>query len=197
VFPPIPLFLAFLQNEIVHSIDSSIVLDRDQLRDITMDDDELMHEILATLLDDTSAQIHKLASAVTDADASLCMRLAHYCKGSCGNVGANATAAVFRDIERYAKGAGISTVQRFARGACVGNGTSAGGGYRSVRIAETKALTASAHNTAACFDSAGSPPPASSTIAGLNAAIWAGLLPVSHSVSADPAAMEAVHPRTL
>jgi HPt (histidine-containing phosphotransfer) domain-containing protein len=103
VFLPIPLFFDFLQNEIVHAIDSSIVLDRDQLRDITMDDDELMHEILSTLLDDTSAQIHKLASAVTEADASLCMRLAHYCKGSCGNVGANATAAVFRDIERYAK----------------------------------------------------------------------------------------------
>jgi HPt (histidine-containing phosphotransfer) domain-containing protein len=87
----------------VQAIDSSIVLDQNQLRDITMDDEELMHEILATLLDDTSAQIHKLASAVNDADSGLCMRLAHYCKGSCGNVGANATAAVFRDIERYAK----------------------------------------------------------------------------------------------
>jgi HPt (histidine-containing phosphotransfer) domain-containing protein len=87
----------------VHAIDSSIVLDRNQLRDITMDDADLMQEILTTLLDDTSAQIYKLASAVNESDSGLCMRLAHYCKGSCGNVGANATAAVFREIEQYAK----------------------------------------------------------------------------------------------
>ena len=68
-----------------------------------MDDEELMHEILATLLDDTTTHIHKLESAVNEANSNLCMRLAHYCKGSCSNVGANAAAAVFRDIERQAK----------------------------------------------------------------------------------------------
>jgi len=87
----------------VHTIDSSTVLDREQLRDITMDDEELMHEILQTLLDDTSPHIHTLESAVSDSDSNLCMRLAHYCKGSCSNVGANAAAAVFRDIERQAR----------------------------------------------------------------------------------------------
>jgi HPt (histidine-containing phosphotransfer) domain-containing protein len=91
------------QNGIVHVIDSSSVLDREQLRDITMDDEELMHEILTVLLDDTSTQIRKLESAVSQSDSNLCMRLAHYCKGSCSNVGANAAAAVFQDIERQAR----------------------------------------------------------------------------------------------
>jgi HPt (histidine-containing phosphotransfer) domain-containing protein len=68
-----------------------------------MDDEDLMHEILAVLLDDTSTHIHQLESAVSQSDSNLCMRLAHYCKGACGNVGANAVAAVFRDIERQAR----------------------------------------------------------------------------------------------
>ncbi len=68
-----------------------------------MDDEELMHEILGTLLDDTSSHIRQLESAIREADSSQCMRLAHYCKGSCSNVGANAIAAVFQNIERQAR----------------------------------------------------------------------------------------------
>lgn len=62
-----------------------------------------MHEILTVLLDDTSTHIRKLESAVSQSDSDLCMRLAHYCKGSCSNVGANAAASVFQDIERQAR----------------------------------------------------------------------------------------------
>jgi HPt (histidine-containing phosphotransfer) domain-containing protein len=87
----------------MQAINSSTILDREQLRDITMDDEELMREILAALLDDTSTHIHKLESAVSKSDSNLCMRLAHYCKGSCSNVGANAVAAVFLNIERQAR----------------------------------------------------------------------------------------------
>jgi HPt (histidine-containing phosphotransfer) domain-containing protein len=87
----------------MQSLHSSAVLDREQLRDITMDDEDLMREILAVLMDDTSAQIPKLESAVLESDAGLCVRLAHYCKGACSNVGANAAAEIFRDIERQAK----------------------------------------------------------------------------------------------
>lgn len=74
-----------------------------------MDDEELMREILAVLMDDTSAHIDKLESAVRESDSRLCVRLAHYCKGACGNVGANATAALFKDIEQQA---GNSEFQR-------------------------------------------------------------------------------------
>jgi HPt (histidine-containing phosphotransfer) domain-containing protein len=87
----------------MQSIHSPAVLDRDQLREVTMDDEDLMREIVAVLVDDTSAQIPKLESAVRESDSNLCMRLAHYCKGACSNVGANAAAAVFRDIERQAR----------------------------------------------------------------------------------------------
>ena len=87
----------------MQSLHSSAVLDREQLRDITMDDEDLMREILAVLVDDTTAHIPKLESAVRESDSNLCMRLAHYCKGACSNVGANAAAAVFRDIERHAR----------------------------------------------------------------------------------------------
>lgn len=68
-----------------------------------MDDEPLMREILAVLWDDTSLHIHELKSAVLDSDSNLCMRLAHYCKGACANVGANAAAGVFQDIERHAR----------------------------------------------------------------------------------------------
>ena len=87
----------------MQSLHQSAVLDREQLRDITMDDEDLMREIAAVLVDDTSAQIPKLESAVRESDSNLCMRLAHYCKGACSNVGANAVAEVFRNIEQQAK----------------------------------------------------------------------------------------------
>jgi HPt (histidine-containing phosphotransfer) domain-containing protein len=87
----------------MQSLPSSVVLDREQLRDITMDDEELMREILTVLVNDTSVNIPRLESAVRESDSSLCVRLAHYCKGACSNVGANAAAAVFRDIELQAR----------------------------------------------------------------------------------------------
>jgi HPt (histidine-containing phosphotransfer) domain-containing protein len=77
-------------------------LDRRQLRDITLDDDELMREVLATLLDDTSRQIALMDHAIRDRDPQKTMRLAHYCKGACANVGANAVAAVLKRMEQEA-----------------------------------------------------------------------------------------------
>jgi HPt (histidine-containing phosphotransfer) domain-containing protein len=75
------------------------VLDRQQLRDITLDDDELMREVLVTLLDDTSKQIALMDSAIRDQDPHKTMRLAHYCKGACANVGANRVAEVLKRME--------------------------------------------------------------------------------------------------
>jgi len=84
--------------------DATIVLDRAQLRDVTLDDEDLMREILATLIDDTSRQMPFLESAIREEDTQKCMRLAHYSKGACANVGANAAAAVLKQIERKAAG---------------------------------------------------------------------------------------------
>ena len=87
----------------VHVLESSLALDREQLRDITMGDEELMREVLAALWDDTAAQIVKLNAAVRAGDAEQCMRLAHYSKGACANLGANAAAATFLQIESGAR----------------------------------------------------------------------------------------------
>jgi HPt (histidine-containing phosphotransfer) domain-containing protein len=78
------------------------VLDRDQLREVTLDDEELMREVLAALVDDTGRQIPLLASAIREQNSEKCMHLAHYSKGACANVGASAAAAVLKTLERQA-----------------------------------------------------------------------------------------------
>jgi HPt (histidine-containing phosphotransfer) domain-containing protein len=64
-----------------------------------MDDPDLMREILQALIQDTSAQLGKLAASIRDEDAQQCVRLAHYCKGACANIGANRVAGLMRRIE--------------------------------------------------------------------------------------------------
>jgi HPt (histidine-containing phosphotransfer) domain-containing protein len=86
----------------VQVIDSTTVLDRDQLRDVTLNDEDLMREILAALIDDTLRQIRLLDSAIREENSQKCMRLAHYSKGACANVGANAAAALLKHIEHEA-----------------------------------------------------------------------------------------------
>jgi HPt (histidine-containing phosphotransfer) domain-containing protein len=83
-------------------IDATIVLDLEQLREVTLDDDELMGQILTALIDDTARQIPLLQAAIRERDAPKCARLAHYSKGACANVGANAAAAVLEAMERQA-----------------------------------------------------------------------------------------------
>jgi len=89
-------------TEDVHVIDQAIVLDRQQLRDITLDDDELMREVLTALLDDTTNQLVLMDAAIRDKDPQKTMRLAHYCKGACANIGANRVAAVLKSMEQQA-----------------------------------------------------------------------------------------------
>jgi len=91
------------QTEIVWSSDTSLVLDRAQLSQITMEDEELMRDLLAALILDTENQIPRLDTAIRNTDAQQCAQLAHYCKGACANVGANAAASVLAKLERSAK----------------------------------------------------------------------------------------------
>lgn len=83
-------------------IDETAVLDRQQLREVTLDDEELMQEVLAALLEDTFKQMAPLDAAVRGHDLKTTMRLAHYCKGACANVGANAVATVLKGLEKAA-----------------------------------------------------------------------------------------------
>ncbi len=78
------------------------MLDREQLREITLNDEDLMREILSALIDDTTRQIALLDLAIREGDSQKCMRLAHYSKGACANVGARTAADLLRQIERKA-----------------------------------------------------------------------------------------------
>jgi HPt (histidine-containing phosphotransfer) domain-containing protein len=89
-------------NQGVTGTDKSLVLDREQLRSVTLDDEELMREIVTALIDDTAQQMHSLEAALREADGPKAARLAHYSKGACANVGANAAAALLTNIEQTA-----------------------------------------------------------------------------------------------
>ena len=86
----------------MHVTDHAAVLDWQQLRDITLDDEELMREVLTDLLDDTSKQIGLLDRAIHDEDSHSTMRMAHYSRGACANLGANAAATVLKCLEEQA-----------------------------------------------------------------------------------------------
>lgn len=60
----------------------------------------------------------------------------------------------------------------------------------------TSRLTPSTHRTAACFEAGSSPPSASSITAAVSDRSSARDLPIIQQVSAEPAAMDAVQPRT-
>ena len=62
----------------------------------------MMQEVLAVLLDDTGRQVVLLDAAIREHDPKKTMRLAHYCKGACANVGANAVAFVLKRLEQEA-----------------------------------------------------------------------------------------------
>ena len=87
----------------VESRDTPPVLDRRQFREVTLDDESLMRELLAALIQDTEQQLPLLASAIRSRDAEQCARLAHYSKGACSNIGAKAAAAALVELERQAK----------------------------------------------------------------------------------------------
>ena len=79
----------------METIEAIPTLDREQLRDVTTDDEDLMREALGVLWDDASAQAPKLEAAVRNHDWEQRVRLAHYSKGACANAGASAAARVF------------------------------------------------------------------------------------------------------
>ena len=78
------------------------LLDMDQLKSITMDDPDLMHELVTALVEDTSKQIAEISQAIESSDGRRCSRLAHYVKGACANVGAASMAAILTNMEAKA-----------------------------------------------------------------------------------------------
>jgi HPt (histidine-containing phosphotransfer) domain-containing protein len=87
----------------VTASDATIVLDRERFREVTLQDEDLMRDLLAALIEDTGRQLPLFDIAIRNADGPQCARLAHYCRGACSNLGANAAATVLAELERYAK----------------------------------------------------------------------------------------------
>jgi HPt (histidine-containing phosphotransfer) domain-containing protein len=96
----------------VRALDTTLVLDRKQLREVTLEDEDLMRQLLAALIEDTERQMPLLHMAVRNTDPQGCARLAHYCKGACANVGAQAAAMVLAELERNAKAGAMEECAR-------------------------------------------------------------------------------------
>jgi len=79
-----------------------VTLDMEQLREVAMDDRELMRELVGALVEDTSRQLELLEIALGEANAEICKRLAHYSKGACANIGAARAAELLKIIEQRA-----------------------------------------------------------------------------------------------
>jgi HPt (histidine-containing phosphotransfer) domain-containing protein len=82
--------------------DAAAVLDHEQLSDACMDDQDLMRELVASLIDDTTRQLIALHAAIDRDDKGECQRVAHYVKGACANLGAASLASALTTIEQQA-----------------------------------------------------------------------------------------------
>jgi HPt (histidine-containing phosphotransfer) domain-containing protein len=90
---------------------SPLVIDFTQLRNVTLNDEALMREVLSALVSDASQQIEELRKAVERSDGPACVRLAHSAQGACGNVGAVSMAALFSAVENYARAGDLGLCQ--------------------------------------------------------------------------------------
>jgi HPt (histidine-containing phosphotransfer) domain-containing protein len=88
---------------------SLLVLDLSQLRNVTLNDEMLMREVVRALVSDTSHKIEELHQAVEREDVTVCARVAHSAQGACGNVGAASLAALFYTIEQHALKGDLNT----------------------------------------------------------------------------------------
>jgi two-component system sensor histidine kinase BarA len=86
-----------------------VVLDLAQLRNVTLNDETLMREVVDALVLDASQQIEELRQAISQANLPACIRLAHNAYGACGNVGAVSMARLFGSMERHARDGDLDT----------------------------------------------------------------------------------------
>jgi hypothetical protein len=80
----------------------AMVLDVEELRNLTMNDRALMREILDALIVDAGRHATLLETAMRECDLAPVSRFARSASRACANVGANAAAEAFREVERYA-----------------------------------------------------------------------------------------------
>jgi HPt (histidine-containing phosphotransfer) domain-containing protein len=93
----------------VRTTEDDLVLDREQLRSVTLDDPKLMREILLALIEDAGHQSGLIGAAFAEGDSQRAIRLARNSARACDNVGASRTAGVLRSLERAAAAADVAS----------------------------------------------------------------------------------------
>ena len=78
---------------------SEDTLDLDEFMDRVQNDTELLFELLDIFVDDFHAKRQLLGEAVEKKDYEAVEHVAHFLKGSCGNISAKILWAVFRELE--------------------------------------------------------------------------------------------------
>jgi HPt (histidine-containing phosphotransfer) domain-containing protein len=84
----------------VRTTDTELVLDLEQLRQVTLEDRKLMREILWALIEDTGRHAGLLESSLRAGDVQRSAKLARRSAAACANVGAHRAGDTLRAIER-------------------------------------------------------------------------------------------------
>ena len=79
------------------------VVSIDRLRQVSLDDDEFLLELLEIYLEDAVRQRAGLAQATAASDAQMLAERAHRIKGGASNLGADSLARLCAELERAAK----------------------------------------------------------------------------------------------
>jgi HPt (histidine-containing phosphotransfer) domain-containing protein len=79
-----------------------MVLDLEALHNLTMNDRTLMRDILDALVMDAGRHAALLEAAARECDFAPALRFARAASRACANIGANAAAGAFREVERHA-----------------------------------------------------------------------------------------------
>jgi len=79
-------------------MDAPVRLER--LREVSLEDEEFMHELIEIFLADAPEQLLALERALADGDGDAFWRTAHRLKGSSGSMGADRLADICRQLEQ-------------------------------------------------------------------------------------------------
>ena len=77
----------------------------ERLRDVSMEDNEFMIELVDLFLDDMPEQLDRLRKAVEQADTDSTAKAAHRIKGAAGNVGADRLSQICGELEQSRRAA--------------------------------------------------------------------------------------------
>jgi histidine phosphotransfer protein HptB len=88
------------------------LIDWRSLQQLSDGDRQFERELLSLFVSDTRSQLSQLSDAVMAHDAQRVAKLAHYLKGSCGNVGVIALHACAAKLEAEARRGELSSSQQ-------------------------------------------------------------------------------------